>query len=505
MTFEPGTTLGRYQILEPLGQGGMAVVYKAYQPALDREVALKVIRRGFAEDAEFRGRFEREAKAVARLTHPNIVQVYDFDQVDGQPFLAMQLLEGGTLKQRLVELAAQGKTLPQDEVTRIVRQVAEALEYAHRRDIVHRDVKPSNVMLTEDGRAVVTDFGIAKIIGGAQYTQTGVGIGTPEYISPEQGQGVDVDRRTDIYALGVMAYEMLTGRLPYTADTPFAVVLKHVRDPLPPPSSINPAIGVAAERVLQRALAKHPADRYGSAVEFATELEQSIAAESGVTQATVLGRRPSQVGSAAATVRMELPWRAVLVAGGALALLFVLGGGVAVLGVFGRAEPTPATPTAQAAATATVVASPTAPPITPAPAPTPEPTPTPTATPVATPASTPRQTPAPTPTPVATLATTPTPRPPSGPPTLGVEKASVSVSRDQNIVFIIANAPFGSKATLVSARHETGFTQTLNIEYSVASDPYTARMPAAEFPLGRYVFNWNVSGQALSISVQLVQ
>jgi hypothetical protein len=365
MTLIAGTTLGRYQILEPLGQGGMAVVYKAYQPALDRTVALKIIRRGFAEDPEFRDRFSREAKAIARLIHPNIVQVHDFDESDGQVYLAMQYLEGGTLKDHLARLAAEGRRMEQDEVARIVEHVAAALRYAHDEGVIHRDVKPSNIMLTKRGGVVVTDFGIAKIVGGTQHTATGVGIGTPEYMSPEQGQGQALDGRTDQYALAVTAYEMLTGTLPYTADTPFAVVLKHVRDPLPLPSRVDPAISARTEQVLLRALAKDPKDRYPSVSEFAEELAHAVAERGGRTLPTVVTPRRAVAASTerVATPAASLLTRPVALAAAGLALLLLGGGGAAVLGAFGAATPTP---TATLSIAVTTTAPPTAaPPTTP--------------------------------------------------------------------------------------------------------------------------------------------
>lgn len=276
MTLQPGQTVGRYQIIEPLGVGGMATVYKAFQPSLEREVALKVLRPGFADDAEFFQRFQREARSIARLRHPNIVQVFDFEPIDGRYILAMEFLEGGTLKERVTALAAKGERLSHDETARIVGEVAAALSYGHEIGIIHRDVKPSNVMLASRDRAVVTDFGIAKIMGGEGQTQTGVGIGTPEYMAPEQGTGAGVDHRADIYSLGVMAYEMLTGRVPFIADTPLAIVLAHMRDPLPLPSTVDPTVPAAAERVLMKALAKEAKDRHASATEFADALRIAL-------------------------------------------------------------------------------------------------------------------------------------------------------------------------------------------------------------------------------------
>ena len=303
MTLVPGTTVGRYQILEPLGQGGMATVYKAFQPSLEREVALKVLRPGFAQDDEFRERFEREAKAIARLRHPHIVQVFDFESTSaGDYALAMEYLEGGTLKERLTTLASQGHGLDPEHAVRIIGEVAEALAYAHEKGIVHRDVKPSNVMLTRKDWAVVTDFGIARILGATSHTQTGVGIGTPEYMAPEQGQGGQIDHRADIYSLGAMAYELLVGRVPYTADTPLAIVIAHIKDPLPLPSIANPTIGKGVERALLRALAKDPAQRYETATAFADALRAGLVEDSAEdTTPTIVVRRaaPTAVAPAA--------------------------------------------------------------------------------------------------------------------------------------------------------------------------------------------------------------
>ena len=297
-----GATLGRYQIVSPLGQGGMASVYKAFQPALDRYVALKVLRAGIVDDPEQRERFEREAKAIARLRHPSIVQVFDFDNVDGTAFLVMEFIDGGTLKTKLTELAGTGQRLPRGEAGRIISEIADGLDMAHHQGIVHRDVKPSNVLLNRAGRAIIADFGIARILAAAQQTQTGVGVGTPEYMSPEQGEGIAVDKQSDIYSLGVMAYELVTGRVPFRADTPLAVVLAHVRDPLPLPSSIDPSVGPDVERVLLKAMAKSPSERYQSAGEFAHALAAALEAPASRTATGV----PAATASAA-PVAAEVP------------------------------------------------------------------------------------------------------------------------------------------------------------------------------------------------------
>ncbi len=270
-----GVSLGQYRLVERLGKGGMAEVYKAYQPSLDRYVAIKVLHAYFAEEEDFRNRFQREARAVARLRHPNIVQIYDFGVEGDVYYMAMEFLAGGTLKQRLRRADA---LLPHPEVLRIVERVAAALDYAHARGIYHRDVKPANIMLTDDNQVILTDFGLAKMAEGSQYTRSGLSVGTPEYMAPEQGQGLTVDHRADVYSLGVVLYELLTGRLPYTADTPVAVIFKHIKDPLPLPRTINPDLDEALERVILKALAKSPADRYQSAGDLAGALRQAMAA-----------------------------------------------------------------------------------------------------------------------------------------------------------------------------------------------------------------------------------
>ncbi len=269
-----GQHLGPYRILEQIGTGGMATVYKAYQPAMDRYVAVKVIASHFAQDETFLRRFRREARAVARLEHAHILPVYDSGEAEGRPYLVMRYLEAGTLKYRMVE-----GPLPLSEVNRIIGQVGSALDYAHRMGVIHRDVKPTNILLDAEGDAFLTDFGLAKMVeSSVQLTGTGVGIGTPTYMSPEQGKGAKVDSRTDVYSLGVMLYELVTGHAPYEAETPLAVVLKHITEPLPLPRSIRPDLPEEVERVILRAMAKEPDDRFQTAGEMVQALDGAVRA-----------------------------------------------------------------------------------------------------------------------------------------------------------------------------------------------------------------------------------
>lgn len=272
-----GLSIGPYRVLERCGQGGMADVYKGYHPLIDRYVAIKVLRPSFAGDEEFRARFQREATAVAALRHPNIVQLHDFGELGGRYYMVMEYIDGGTLRERL-QSSAQGNTpLPLSDVVGIVRGVAAALDYAHRRGIVHRDVKPANVMFTRDGDAVLTDFGIARLLHDAGMTAAGMSVGTPDYMSPEQGLGEPATAASDIYSLGVMAYEMLVGRRPFTADTPFGVIVQHIQAAFPSPRGQDPGFPEALERILRRALAKAPHERYATAGELARDLEAALA------------------------------------------------------------------------------------------------------------------------------------------------------------------------------------------------------------------------------------
>ncbi|HZY45750.1 MAG TPA: protein kinase, partial [Anaerolineae bacterium] len=251
-------------------------VYKAYQPSLDRYVAIKLMHGFLADEKEFLIRFEREAKVVATLRHPNIVQVHDFDVDNGVYYMVMEYITGETLKGRLQTLEEHGEWVSTDDAARIILAVGSALKYAHERGMVHRDVKPANVMITEDGQVILTDFGIAKIVTSSNLTASGAMVGTPSYMAPEQGMGQPGDERSDIYSLGVMLYQLMIGRLPYDADTPLAVVLKHINDPLPLPRSVKPDLSEPLERVILKSLAKNPTDRYQKVSELLADLRQAV-------------------------------------------------------------------------------------------------------------------------------------------------------------------------------------------------------------------------------------
>ncbi|MDY6874711.1 MAG: bifunctional serine/threonine-protein kinase/formylglycine-generating enzyme family protein [Chloroflexota bacterium] len=282
-----GKTLGKYQIMELLGRGAMAEVYQAYHPALDRHVAIKILHSFLAEDKDFLDRFQREAKAAGHLRHPNIVQVHDFDVTDGvYYYIVMEFIDGYTLEAKLRELTDNNKIMPLEEATRIARDVASALSYAHGRNMIHRDIKPSNVMINRDNQVILTDFGIVKILGSPQYTSAGAIAGTPNYISPEQGLGKPQDARSDIYSLGAMFFQMVTDQPPYSADSGVAVLLKHVNDPIPIASQLNPALPSDIDRIIIKAMAKNPRDRYQSADEFIEHLNR-VGAGASITDTSL--------------------------------------------------------------------------------------------------------------------------------------------------------------------------------------------------------------------------
>ena len=281
-----GRTFGNYQIIEQIGMGGMATVYKAYQVNMDRHVAVKVLPRQLAEDPAFMGRFEQEARTIARLENKHILPVYDFGTEDGYTYLVMRYVGHGTLK----DLTARG-SLPLNDCVVYLAQIADALDYAHAHDVIHRDVKTSNVLLGEDQQLYLTDFGIAKLTSGSsQFTGSGAIVGTPAYMSPEQCSGLPLDSRSDIYSLGVVLYEMLTGALPFEAETPVAVVMMHVSQPLPSPRTRNPHVPEPVERVVFRVLAKDPAARYQTGADLATALQSAV--ESVAESATAIFPMP---------------------------------------------------------------------------------------------------------------------------------------------------------------------------------------------------------------------
>jgi basic membrane protein A len=269
---ENGANLGPYRILNQIGEGGMAKVYKAFQANMERYVALKVLPAHYADEPQFAQRFSQEARTIARLEHKNILPVYDFGEQDNITYLVMRYLEGGTLK----DVLARGR-LTIHESIEIMEQVCSALGYAHRQGVIHRDVKPANIMIDSEGAVYLTDFGIAKVVGSSSdLTATGMAIGTPAYMSPEQAVGDKIDGRTDIYALGVVLYEMILGRVPFKADTPMAVLMAHLHDPLPLPSTVDPAIDPALENVIIKTLAKEPGDRYQDTNALMTALRDAV-------------------------------------------------------------------------------------------------------------------------------------------------------------------------------------------------------------------------------------
>jgi len=259
-----GTQLAKYQIEERLSRGAMGEIYKAFHPALERTVAIKVIHPHFVEEPAFVDRFRREAKIVAALRHPAIVQVYDFDIEKGIVYMVMEFVPGESLQAHLAQLHQQGERLPLNDALSLFRTVVEAVAYAHEHGVIHRDIKPANVLLTPEGQPILADFGLSKIIG-TERIGSGIIVGTPTYMSPEQGSGQAGDERSDIYSLGVMLYELTTGILPFSGDTAISTILKHLDDPLPPPRSINPDLPAAVEQIIVTALEKEPANRFQTA------------------------------------------------------------------------------------------------------------------------------------------------------------------------------------------------------------------------------------------------
>ncbi len=262
--------LGRYEVVSELGQGAMGVVYKAKDPLIDREVAIKTINLSLAldEKEEYEGRFYQEAKAAGRLNHPNIVTIYDVGKSGDVAYIAMEFLQGRELRDIMNDVGL----LPVDQVLDVATQVAQGLAYAHEHDIVHRDVKPSNIMVVRDGYVKITDFGIARMASSAVRTQTGMVLGSPKYMSPEQVVGKTIDQRSDIFSLGVMLYEMLTGKPPFNGENVNAIMYQTLNAVPAPPSTLNPDVPEMANFIVAKALAKKLDDRYQNAKDFAADL-----------------------------------------------------------------------------------------------------------------------------------------------------------------------------------------------------------------------------------------
>lgn len=289
MSTEQPRHIGPYEIRETIGRGGMAAVYKAHQPSLDRVVAIKVISAHLASESEFMERFRQEALAVARLTHQNIVIVHDFGEDTGVPYLVMEYVDGVTLGDLLDE------GIDQTRVDDLLTQVAAGLDYAHSRGVVHRDIKPQNVLVTFEGRAVLADFGLARMMESShRLTMSGGVVGTPEYMSPEQAAGRNSDHRTDIYSLGVILYEMLAGVRPFAAETPLGVLMKHLQENPPRLREFRPDLPAAYQAVVDKALAKKPEERFQKAGELARAFREAVnASAAGSSPAAPVAETPA--------------------------------------------------------------------------------------------------------------------------------------------------------------------------------------------------------------------
>jgi serine/threonine protein kinase len=348
---------GRYEIRGELGRGGMATVYRAYDPLFEREVAIKVLPASFTDDPQFRKRFEREARIVARLEHPAVVPVYDVGEEDGQPFFVMRYMSGGSLADRLKK-----GPLSLQETLRLLEHLGPALDEAHRKGIVHRDLKPANILFDASGLPYLSDFGIAKIVSGSQQTTlTGdLIVGTPAYISPEQAKGEAVDGRSDIYSLGAILYRMLSGQPPYQADTPMSLALKHITEPPPDILQVNPSLPPAVAALIRKAMAKAPNERFSTAGELVAALREVV---EGRTPAFLIETAPTlsmpatmAVQRPSATAPKAFPFWTILLAG---ALLLIVGIGVWLgTGMLRRASPRGAATPSSPAPAATLPSAP---------------------------------------------------------------------------------------------------------------------------------------------------
>jgi tRNA A-37 threonylcarbamoyl transferase component Bud32 len=346
------TKIGRYEIRAELGRGGMATVYRAYDPSFEREVAIKVLPRELLHDPQFHDRFRREIKTIAALEHPAIVPVYDVGEEDGVPYFVMRYMSGGSLSQWIKK----GKFSLED-AARIIERISGALAYAHKNGLVHRDLKPDNILFDSNGDPFISDFGVAKLTDSST-NMTGSGIiGTPAYMSPEQAQGDKVDNRSDIYGLGVIIFQMLSGEQPYNATTPMGVAVKHITDPVPEILKVDPTLPPAADKIIKTAMAKNRDERYPTATDLARALN-----DAAHPAQTTSAPRTSRGASATAGKSNRLG----LIIGGVVVLVLAL----AVVGFLFRNQifATPPSPTPRTAATVAPVVVPVLPTETAAPA-----------------------------------------------------------------------------------------------------------------------------------------
>ncbi|RMF05665.1 MAG: serine/threonine protein kinase, partial [Chloroflexi bacterium] len=289
-----GQKIGQYTILSKIGEGGMAKVYRAYQPSISRYVAIKVLPENVAGDRSFIKRFKAEARAIAALEHPHILPLYDFGTENGITYMVMRLVDGGTLADLLDETPVP----PRRQTVQIIADVAGALDYAHRENIVHRDVKPSNILIDQHGQVLLMDFGLARAMNDtaqSRITRTGTVVGTATYMSPEQAADEKLDGRSDVYSLGVVLFEMLTGQTPFTAETMVAIALKHINEPTPSLREINPDIPQIFEDIVFKAMQKWPADRYQTAGELARDLQRALSTLKTEDSLAAAGRVPSKL------------------------------------------------------------------------------------------------------------------------------------------------------------------------------------------------------------------
>ncbi|MDX6606778.1 MAG: eukaryotic-like serine/threonine-protein kinase [Solirubrobacterales bacterium] len=312
---------GRYRLESKLGSGGMSTVYLALDEVLDRPVAVKVLHREISEEADQLERFRQEARTAARLSHPNLVGVIDAGEDDGRPYIVFEYIEGRTLKRRIQEEGG----LPVDEAVAYAIEIGRGLIAAHARKLVHRDVKPQNVLIDPDGRAKVTDFGIARSLEQKGMTATGRVLGTTDYVSPEQAMGEDVDERSDVYSLGVVLYEMLTGDVPFQAETQVGVAMKHVNEPMPDVQVKRPEVSAAVASVVDRSTTKDPRDRYDSVAQMVRDLEQTLEVEAARRGRTT-GEATSVLDSVPSSrrrfgPRRGIPWAGIAMAVAGIALI----------------------------------------------------------------------------------------------------------------------------------------------------------------------------------------